>query len=425
MASNTLWQQSEVVRTKAFPEWMEKKFNVFTDLVDKGEVEQIGERNFRVPAELTPGGRAGVYDPQMGDMGRGTSPTGLVMIQSFFNARLNFEFDQLQIKATTSKKTAIQNPFLDCVAKGYREFALYWDKWIHGNGTAQLATATAFSNTSGVTVYTLATNFGTQLLRRGQFVTVYDSTFTTIRSAGVLYINGMSSQGRTITLSGVVPGATATDIICFEGVSGASPAGPRGLGYWISSATSGTTAGINRATESQIISKSVNANSSPWTAEMTMAIYHRLLNDRGEVADKIVGLAAPAQQAAVYSNVMSVQLYDLSKSGAQAVDRLPKLKGKKTFMWGDVPHMVDIHTDTSQVYYVVPENFGIARLAPTGFFETPGKTGADARFFQLSGGSGAPAAGVWFGFTKDEDLFNIDPGAQATLYGLPLGSLYA
>lgn len=424
MASNTLWQQSEVVRTKMFPEWMEKKFNVFLDLVEKGEVEQIGERNFRVPAETIAGGRAGTYDPQMGDMGRGTSPQGVVMIQSYFNARLNFEFDQLQIKATQSKKTAVQNPFLECTAKGFREFMLYWDKWIHGNGTAQLAVATAFSNASGTTVYTLATNFGAQLLRRGQFVTVYDTSFTTVRSAGVLYISQLNARNRTVTLSGIVPGAAGTDIICFEGVSGTSPAGPRGLGYWISSATSGTTAGINRANESQIISKSVNANNAPWTAEMTMAIYHNILNDRGEVANGIVGLAAPAQQAAVYANVMSIQFFDLAKTSAQAVDRLPKLKGKKTFLWGDIPHMVDIHTDTSQVYYPNPSLWGIARLAPVGWFETPGKTGADARFFQLSGGSGAPAAGVWFGFTRDEDLYTIDPGAQATLYNLPIGTLY-
>lgn len=425
MATNTLWQQSEVVRTKGFPKWMEQKFNVFLDLVEKGEVETIGERNFRVPAEVTAGGRAGTYDPQMGDMGRGTSPTGIVMIQSYFSSRLNFEFDQLQIKATQTKKTAIQNPFLECVSKGFKEFMLYWDKWIHNDGTARLATATAFSNGTGVTVYTLSTDFGAQRLRRGQFVTVYDSTFTTIRSAGTLFINGMSTQGRTITLSGVVPGATSTDVITFEGVSGASPAGPRGLGYWISNAASGTTAGINRANESQIVSKSVNANNSPWTAEMTMAIYHRLLNDRGEVARGIVGLAAPAQQAAVYSNVMSIQLFDLAKTSAQAVDRLPKLAGKDTFMWGNVPHMVDIHTDTSQVYYLVPNYFGIARLDGVKWFETPGKTGADARFFQLSGGSGAPAAGVWFGFTRDEDIYSIDPGAQATLYNLPLGALYA
>lgn len=425
MASNTLWQQSEVVRQKAFPVWAEMKFNVLLDLINKGEVEQIGERNYRVPAEVTPGGRAGTYDPQMGDMGRGTSPTGIVMIQSYFSRRLNFEFDQLQIKATQSKKTAIQNPFLKAVSDGYREMQLYWDKWIHGDGTAALATATAHSSSSGVSVYTLATNFGTQRLRRGQFVTVYDTTRATVKSAGVLYIAAMSTQGRTITLSGVVPSAAATDVICFEGVSGASPAGPRGIGYWISTATSGTTANIDRAVESQIISKSVSAGSAPWTAEMTMAIYHRVLNDRGEVANGLVGLAAPAQQAAVYSNVMSIQLFDLAKTGAEAVDRLPKLKGKKTFMWGDLPHMVDIHTDTSQVYYIAPELWGIARLSPVGFFETPGKTGPDARFFNLSGASGAPAAGVWFGFTADEDLYTVDPGAQATLTTLPLGTLYA
>ena len=93
-------------------------------------------------------------------------------------------------------------------------------------------------------------------------------------------------------------------------------------------------------------------------------------------------------------------------------------------MWGGIPHYVDIHADATTVNYIVPTDWGRARLAPTGFFETPGKTGADARFIQLYGSSGGPAAGVWFGLTKDDDLYSINPGQQGLISGLPLGSFY-
>ena len=95
---------------------------MLSDFINKGEVEIVGERDYRIPYKKTFGGRMGHYDPQLGDMGRGSSPTGDVMLQSFYSLRLNFEFDQMQIKATTNKGVAIQNPFLQCIADGVKEF---------------------------------------------------------------------------------------------------------------------------------------------------------------------------------------------------------------------------------------------------------------------------------------------------------------
>lgn len=402
---------------------MESDFKVLTDLIGKGDVEIVGERDFRVPFKKTFGGRFGHYDNQLGDMGRGSSPTGDAMLQSFYSMRLNFEFDYLQIKATTNKKIAPQNPFLQCVADGFREFEMLWDKVIHGNGTAALATSNAHSSASGVSVYTMTNAFGTQLLRRGQYYTIYDSTLTTVKSAGVLYATQMNTQARTLTLNGIVPNAAAGDIICFEGVSGANPAGPRGLKYWISNASSGITAGIDRSLENQMVAKSVDGTNG-LTVEAVMALYDRIMMDRGEVPN-LMGLVAPAQRAYAYSQMMAIQMALIEGDKANVYDRLPKLKGKQFFLWGGVPHYVDIHQDATIAHYIVPSDWGRARLAPTGFYQTPGKPGPEGRFIQLMAASGGPAAGVWFGFTKDEDLFCTNPGEQGVVYNLPLSSYYA
>lgn len=402
---------------------MVKDFKVLSDFIAKGEVETVGERDYRVPFKKTFGGRMGHYDNQLGDMGRGSSPTGDAMLQSFYSMRLNFEFDYLQIKATTNKKIAPQNPFLQCVADGFREFEMLWDKVIHGNGTAALATSNAHSSASGVSVYTMTNAFGTQLLRRGQYYTIYDSTLTTVKSAGVLYATQMNTQARTLTLNGIVPNAAAGDIICFEGVSGANPAGPRGLKYWISNASSGITAGIDRSLENQMVAKSVDGTNG-LTVEAVMALYDRIMMDRGEVPN-LMGLVAPAQRAYAYSQMMAIQMALIEGDKANVYDRLPKLKGKQFFLWGGVPHYVDIHQDATIAHYIVPSDWGRARLAPTGFYQTPGKPGPEGRFIQLMAASGGPAAGVWFGFTKDEDLFCTNPGEQGVIYNLPLSSYYA
>ncbi len=398
---------------------------VLTDFISKGEVEVVGERDYRIPFKITFGGRLGHYDNQLGDMGRGSSPQGNVMLQSFYSMRLNWEFDQLQIKATTNKAVAVQNPFLQCIAQGFREFELLWDKVIHNNGTAVLATSNAYSTATGYSVYTMTNTFGTQLLRRGQYYAIYDSTLTTLKSAGVLYATQVNTQARTMTLSGLVPSGASGDLICFEGVTGASPAGPRGLAYWISAATSGTTAGINRANENQIISKSVSGVNG-LSVETVMALWDRILMDRGEVPN-LMGLCAPAQRAYAYSQMVAIQMSLISDGTKVAglFDRLPKLKGREFFMWGGVPHYVDIHADATTNNYIVPSDFGRARLAPTGFYETPGKSGQDARFIQLYAASGGPAAGVWFSMTKDDDLYCINPGEQGLITSLPLGSFYA
>lgn len=408
-----------------FPFWAEADFNVLSDFINKGEVEIIGERDYRIPFKTTFGGRMGHYDNQLGDMGRGSSPQGNVMLQSFYSMRLNFEFDQLQIKATTNKKIAAQNPFLQCIADGYREFELLWDKVIHGNGTAVLATSNAYATNSIGSLYTMTNTFGTQLLRRGQYYSIYDSTLTTLKSAGVLSAVQVNTQARTMQLNGIVPSGASGDLICFEGVTGASPAGPRGLAYWISSAASGTTAGINRALENQIIAKSV-AGTNGLNVETVLALHDRILMDRGSVPN-LIGLTAPAQRAYAYSQMVAIQMSLISDGTKVAglFDRLPKLKGKEFFMWGGLPHYVDIHADATTNYYIDPSDFGRARLAPTGFFETPGKSGQDARFIQLYGGSGGPAAGVWFGLCKDDDIFCTNPGEQGVITSLPLSSFYA
>src|SRR6185369_6936857 len=95
--------------------------------------------------------------------------------------------------------------------------------------------------------YTLDTNVGAMLLRRGQYVTVYNNALTSVLSSSTLFIDQWNPLARTVRLSGLVSGAGADDKICFEGVSGSSPAGIQGTKYFNNSAATGTTLSVNRA----------------------------------------------------------------------------------------------------------------------------------------------------------------------------------
>ena len=400
-----------------FPTWTTLKYGVLSDLFKKGEETRIGERDFRIPVELQVGGREGIYDPQMGDMGRGQPGQGTVMTGSYFSSRMSFEIDMLSIKATEDRRIAVTDPFKRLIAQGFFQYRLARDKWYHGDGTAVLATAT--SQTGTPTVYTCDTNFGAQLVRVGQYVTVYDTSLATIK--GLFKVTSRNTTTRTVTLDAAVPSAANTDKLCIEGVSGSSPVGIRGLDYWLSTAASGTTAGLNRANVPAILSKTISGSSGPLLAELPMVLKDRILMDRGEFASELLGIMSPVQRGAIFKNVMAIQKIDITAQKAQIVDRLPALKGKQVITWGDTPHYVDAHAKWTTCHYIIPSLWGKAQLDTEKFYETPG---SKQRFHNIAGGSGAPRAGVWFALTCDEDLYTVDPGAQGLIPSLSVDALY-
>ena len=150
MASNTLHLQAEGVN-KLLPSWQDQPWNVAYDLIKRrGQLVMIGERDYRIPFNTIIGGRPGTYNPDMGDMGRGSGPEGNYLIGGYFPFRLNFELSHLQIKATANKSVAMRNVFKETVKDAMPEMMQYLDKYFHSDGTATIAQATAHSSGSGV-----------------------------------------------------------------------------------------------------------------------------------------------------------------------------------------------------------------------------------------------------------------------------------
>lgn len=420
MASNYLYKQSETVRQKMLPFWGQTKYGVVTDIIERqGEEERINERDFRIPVDTEPGGRPGAYNPAGGDMGRGSAPKGNVMIGSYFSLRLNYEIDFLSRKATENKPggTAGKPPFATMVADAMENFADYIDRFFHSDGTAVLATATSHAVVSGKSVYTMDSLNGVNLLRRGQYVIVYSNDLSTQRDA-TRFIEAIDYNAKTVRLSGTVAGATTTDKITFEGVTGASPTGLRGLYYWVSTATSGTTAGIDRAVELEMIANGQTA-AAGLNHEIGMRQLDRLLLRYRNLPD-FVGLCNVNPRAQIFKDVISLQNFDIS-GGAKQIDRLPKQfqDPKRSFQWCGVPHMIDANEDQTRIDWLVPKLWGRALLDKMRFYEV-----GNDRFFPLYGASGAPAAALWFGLTVDLDYYCIQPGMQAVINNIPIDSLY-
>ena len=68
--ADVLSLQLEKVRDK-IPLMYEQDDILLTMIQQRGDVETVSTRNMRIPLQLKPGGKAGAYDPDGGDLGVG------------------------------------------------------------------------------------------------------------------------------------------------------------------------------------------------------------------------------------------------------------------------------------------------------------------------------------------------------------------
>jgi hypothetical protein len=416
MATNQVFQQSEKVRPILQP-WL-NSFPVASNFVTKGEVEQVGERDYRIPVKLQRAGRYGTMDKDGGGFGRGNAMAGDKLISTYFTTRMNFEMTQLQKDATAKKEIALVSVFNDALKDGMEHYALQEDFSFHTDGTAVMATPSAHSVVSGKSVYTMEANVGNQWVRRGQLPVIYAASYASIRSTS-LYVQTVDFPNKKVTMSGTVPGGAATDIFAFEGVSGLSsaPAWKKGLGYYINSSTSSTILGLSQSTEPEVISNSINVNGVvSWQAGM--ALLDLIDSRRPESSSKLIGLANRSQRAQVMIQEMQVSRWDRGKKD-NPIDLLPNIQ-MQSFPFCGVDVFIDPQMDRSKMIFWNPKTWGRARLTDLHWHETSG----GQRFFPLYAADGGPAAAEWFGLTMDEDWYCFDIGAQGMLYGLTLPTSY-
>ena len=415
MSTDTLFEQSERVRDKLQP-WLQT-YSVASNFIKKGEVEQVGERDYRIPFLTQNGLRYGTMNKDGGDYGRGTAMKGGLLISTFFTTRGNFELTQLKMDATANTAVAVKSAFKQAMMTGMPEYALQEDFSFHSDGTAVKATAVAVATVSGQTVYTMEANNGVQRVRRGDFPVIYDTTFGTVRST-TLYVAAIDYINKKVFMSGTVPGAAATDVLCYDGVTGtgAAPQWKKGMWYFLSSQTSGFLLQLNRATEPEAVTNFVNVN-GPVNHLLGNLLLDYIDTRRPQSDSGLIGLCNRSQRAQIMNNEIQISRWDRGKKD-ELIDVLPVRLPSFEFCGKTV--YIDPQQDRSRIDFINPKLWGRARLTDLHWVTTPG----GQRFFPLYGGSGAPAASIWFGLTMDEDFYSVDMGGQGSLLGCTLPTGY-
>ncbi|HKV25554.1 MAG TPA: hypothetical protein VJN93_13255, partial [Candidatus Acidoferrum sp.] len=416
--ANVIALQLEKVRDKV-PLLYERDDILLTMIQQRGDVEKVSSRNMRLPLQVNPGGKAGSYNADGGDLGRGSGTAYDVAQVSPIFFRFAIEITKLVEYATTGRDRAIENATKREVANGMKQFRAFLDKLMQTAGNGVLGT---INNVAGAT-FTMAVPSGAALVYPGQTIQIYDTTLTTNRNiaAGVtttvLSADPISAQ--TITVDNVPTGTVATDVIVHDGLSGAQPVSLFGIKYHQNNATTGTWLNLNRATYPvQLATPRVNAGNAALTPSNVRLAINKVRKALGiNHVSKLIAYMAVEQEHA-WENLGITVSQIIKEGGSGDGNDLDLLfSGRKTM--SGVPIKSSVNADQTRVDFLDLSHWGRAVLKDIDFYEVNGNT-----VFPIYGASGGIAASYIFYFDTAFQVWDDSPRTGAFIDTLARPSGY-
>ena len=410
--AQTIALQLEKVRDKV-PLLYERDDVLLTMIQQRGDVEKVSSRNMRLPLQLVPGGKAGSYNADGGDLGRGTGTTYDVAQVSPIFFRFAVEISKLVDYASNAREKAIENAVKREVANGMKQFRSFLDKLIQTGGNGVLGTVSSVASN----MLTMAVPSGAALVYVGQTIQVYDTTLTTNRgTCNVVAADPISAQ--TITVDALPAGTVANDVIVHDGFSGAQPVSLYGLKYHQNNATTGTWLNLNRATYAQqLATPRVNAASSALVPGYVRLAINKVRKALGiGQLGKLIAYTSVEQEHAWENLGITVSQVIKEGAGSRANDLDLLFSGRKTM--SGVPIKSSINADQTRVDFLDLSHWGRAVMKEIDFFEIGSQT-----VFPIYGASGGVSAAFIFYFDTGFQVWNDSPRSGAYIDSLarPIG----
>lgn len=380
---------------------------------------------FRAPLMQFVGGDWRYISYDEGDMGSGsglkvTFFTGSVLIRA-----LAIELSSLAMEATATNEQAVANVFREQMKRTIKETQAYYDTECHTSGNGVLATGSGTGSPNATTnpTYNLEPNFGPQRLRYNQPVDVYSNNLATKRGSG-LRVTTMDPVGKTVGLTGTGTGFANDDQLAVAGLSPTLATGSASNGMYTfqSSATSGFTLNVNRATVVEIVTPNVSAGSQALSPNYGLLLKDQIIQRRDQEAmSNFRGIAHMSQRAAWYQTGINISEWHRSTSD-KMIDIVPKdTDYNTTFEMTGVTHIISKKQDRSRIDWIKPANWGRILVFEPKWHESPdGK-----RFFEVRSQSTGNVVSGWLEFMiVGENLLNFDPGCGGFISSLQLPSGY-
>jgi hypothetical protein len=416
--ANVVALQLEKVRDKV-PLLYERDDILLTMIQQRGDVEKVSSRNLRLPLQVNPGGKAGSYNADGGDLGRGSGTAYDVAQVSPIFFRFAIEITKLVEYATTGRERAIENAAKREVANGMKQFRAFLDKLMQTAGNGVLGTINSIASTT----FTMAVPSGAALVYPGQTIQIYDTTLTTNRNVAagvtttVLSADPITTQ--QITVDNVPTGTVATDVIVHDGLTGAQPVSLFGIKYHQNNATTGTWLNLNRATYPiQLQTPRVNAGNAALTPSNVRLAINKVRKALGiSHVGKLIAYMAVEQEHAWENLGITVSQIIKEGGGGGANDLDLLFSGRKTM--SGVPIKSSVNADQTRVDFLDLSHWGRAVLKDIDFYEVNGNT-----VFPIYGASGGLAASYIFYFDTAFQIWDDSPRTGAFIDTLARPSGY-
>jgi hypothetical protein len=377
--------------------------------IKKRDVEKISNRQMRIPLELRPGGSFQYFNPDGGDLGRGGGPSfDKAVLTSVFVSE-NIEYTKLTQWSTDDPRKAVTNGVRRLTATALDELRRQLDSQLMQTGNGAIGTISVVATAGGVDTYTLGSDgFGARLMRFGQTIQVFDTTFATLRGSGV--ITKWDVENKSIDVTPAIAGAVATDRIVTNGISSpTSLPALFGVPYHHSNASTGTWLGFSRAATPEIRSNRVNGNSAALALPLPRLAMNKIGNRVGmENTFKPVAWMHPAQKQA-YEELGQLVIMIQKTAKDEALD----------LYFGDKMQMAGasvrdhFNWDNTRIDFVVDEVWGRGETLPIGFYKTDGRN-----IFEIRGASGGVATAEIFYMVCGMQTFVSNPAATAYIDAL-------
>jgi len=412
--------QLEAVK-KDLPVLFERDSEFFTWVAKGTDVEKVSERDMRVPQELRPGGKARGYNPEGGDLGRGSASTYDKALVNTSKMLFAVEWTLLSDDATNSDVKAIKKATADQLAKSMIEFRRHIDSWMMTDGTGTLATVTTVgtgTGTNGGDRLTFTTDgYRARLLRFDAPVGIYDTTLATKRNVTDLTINFYDGPNNTVDVFPSLGGAiVAGDKVVVGGLSATPPVWLLGVPYHNSNASTGTWLGYSRATTPEIRSNRVAAG-GPLALPHARLVMSKLIDRVGIDADTSpVAWMHMAQQAAYEELGMLVSVINKGNK-EEGIDLYFNTDDMRL---AGAPCKLSPSWDRTRIDFITKAFMGRAEQVPVGFLQNA----SGGNIFQMYGATGGPAAARGFYYRYHAQLYTKKPSGLAYIDTLSIPSGY-
>jgi len=416
--AQTIALQLEKVRDKV-PLLYERDDVLLSMIQQRGDVEKVSSRAMRLPLQVNPGGKAGSYNADGGDLGRGSGTVYDVATISPIFYRFAVEITKLVEYATNAREKAIENAAKREVANGMKQFRAFLDKLVQTAGNGVLGTISSISGTT----FTMTIPSGAALVYVGQTIQIYDPTLTTNRNvAGSTVTNVLAADpinAQTITVDNVPASTAAGDLIVHDGLTGAQPVSLFGIKYHQNNATTGTWLNLNRATYPvQLATPRVNAGNAAITPANVRLAINKVRKSLGiGQLGKLIAYTSVEQEHA-WEN-LGITISQVIKEGGagNANDQDLLFTGRKTM--SGVPIKSSVNADQTRVDFLDLSHWGRAVMKDIDFFEIGGQT-----VFPIYGTSGGISAAYIFYFDTGFQVWNDSPRSGAYIDTLARPSGY-